>query len=94
MVKHHHVQDTGFGNGEVVFTTTFNPEPGRTYYYRACTWDGIHYNQSRRKSLLIDTGVRLLLPKVLWRTTHLMEMPMMQVDTGIMACFLEIILLH
>lgn len=39
---------------EIVFSTKFIPIPGVTYYYRAFTWDGTHYNWGEEKSFTIN----------------------------------------
>lgn len=41
------------GNKEVIFSATFIPEPGTTYYYRAFTHDNIHYNWGEEKQFTI-----------------------------------------
>ena len=53
-IKSNDVQYTGEGNGVVVFTATFKPEPGETYYYRACTFDDIHNNWGEERSFTIE----------------------------------------
>ena len=45
---------TGTGVGEVAFSAQFDPEPGKTYYYRACTYDGLHFNWGEEKTFQIE----------------------------------------
>lgn len=45
---------TGENYKEVAFSGVFKPEPGITYYYRATTYDGIHYNWGEERSFTID----------------------------------------
>ena len=45
---------SGANAGEVVFSVQYIPEPGKTYYYRACTFDGKNYNWGEERSFKID----------------------------------------
>lgn len=45
---------TGTEVGEVAFSAQFDPEPGKIYYYRACTYDGIHFNWGEEKRFKIE----------------------------------------
>ena len=45
------------GKGNYTFTAELsNLERGMTYKYRACTWDGIHYNYGEEMSFTIEQG--------------------------------------
>ena len=41
-------------NEEVTFSAVVDLEPGQTYYYRAYTYDGIHYNWGNEESFKIE----------------------------------------
>ena len=41
-------------NEEVAFSAVVDPEPGKTYYYRAFTYDGIHYNWGNEESFKVE----------------------------------------
>ena len=46
--------NTDTQTGEVTFSAMFTPTPGETYFYRAFTYDGIHYNWGEEKSFTIS----------------------------------------
>lgn len=48
------VHYTGTEVDQVEFSTVIKPEPGQTYYYRAFTYDYIHYNWGEEKVLKIQ----------------------------------------
>lgn len=41
-------------NEEVTFSAVVDLEPGQTYYYRAYTYDGIHYNWGNEESFKVE----------------------------------------
>lgn len=55
LLKSFNAQFSGSEFGEVVFSAKFTPTPGQTYYYRACTYDGLHTNWGEERSFTITT---------------------------------------
>lgn len=53
----HNAHYSGKGNKEVTFSAVFKPEPGTTYYYRAATHDGFHFNWGEERSFMIPEEI-------------------------------------
>jgi hypothetical protein len=53
-IQCHNAHSSGNGAKEVVFSAKYSPEPGKKYYYRACTWDGFHRNWGEERSFEIE----------------------------------------
>ena len=45
---------SGLDPWEIVFSSTYTPEQGKTYYYRAYIYDGSHYNWGEERSFKIE----------------------------------------
>lgn len=54
IIESYNAHHSGAEVGEVVFSATFTPELNKTYYYRACTYDG-NYNWGEERSFKISS---------------------------------------
>ena len=49
-----------WNEGEITFSAKFVPTPGNTYFYRAYTYDGIHYNKGEERHFKIEATKKLI----------------------------------
>jgi hypothetical protein len=47
---------SGLDPWEIVFSSTYTPEQGKTYYYRAYIYDGSHYNWGEERNFTIEAA--------------------------------------